>query len=69
MNADHTQSESVSHLTQSVIELATKDSGPGVELAMLMCHSEDCLIATHEFDTSPAIPASPASDSAVAASA
>jgi len=43
------------HFTLSDLERATS-SWPGLPTdRYLACHDEDCLIATHEFDTSPPV--------------
>jgi len=43
------------HLTISDLDRASSGSMASINFTMIQCSSEDCLIATNEFDTSPLI--------------
>lgn len=53
MNPTNPTSDPASHLTIDDLDRASLGSTASLNFSMLHCSSEDCLIATHEFDTSP----------------
>lgn len=53
MNTSNPSSNPASHLTIDDLDRASLGSTASLKFSMLQCSSEDCLIATHEFDTSP----------------
>jgi hypothetical protein len=53
MNPTIPTSDPASHLTIDDLDRASLGSTSSLNFSMLHCSCEDCLIATHEFDTSP----------------